>query len=63
MVARTADSEEQQIPSWTGFNTMTRGDEPVSQDVISYLLTINAPTTELTTVNEHFTSQKRSERD
>jgi len=53
VVARTADiEEEQRIPSWSGFNIMTRGDESVSQDVISYLPTINAPATELTTVNE-----------
>ena len=48
----TNAEDQQQIPSWTGFNIMTRSKEPVSKDVIAYLPTINAPATELTTVNE-----------
>ena len=43
----------QKIPSWTGFNTLARrGQESVPKDVVGYLPTINAPATQLTTVNE-----------
>ena len=43
----------QKIPSWTGFNILARrGHDIVSKDVVGYLSTINAPATQLTTVNE-----------
>ena len=40
------------MPSWTGFNIKTRDQVPISENVIGYLPTINAPATELTTVLE-----------
>ena len=40
------------MPSWTGFNIKTRDQVPISENVIGYLPTINAPATELTTVYE-----------
>ena len=44
--------QKQTMPSWTGFNIKTRDLILVSQDSIGYLLTINAPATELSTVLE-----------
>lgn len=52
ILARQANSECQTIPSWTGFNIRTREQASVSEDVVGYLPTINAPATELTTVFE-----------
>ena len=53
LAAQRTDAEDQQkIPSWTGFNIMTRSKEPVSKDVVAYLPTINTPATKLTTVDE-----------
>lgn len=46
--------QSQTIPSWTGFNIRIRDQVSVSEDVVEYLPTINAPTTELTTVFEIF---------
>ena len=43
---------DQQIPSWIGFNIKTRDQVALSQDVIQYLPTINAPASALTTVFE-----------
>ena len=40
------------VPSWTGFNIQSRDEEPIVEDVIGYLPTINAPATELSTVFE-----------
>lgn len=51
-LARQTDPENQTVPSWTGFNINTRDQEPVSQDIIGYLPTINSPATQLTTVFE-----------
>ena len=49
LAVRISDAEDQQqIPSWTEFNIMTRSKELVSKDVIAYLPTINTPATELT---------------
>ena len=39
-------------PSWTGFNILTRVGLDVTPDKIEYLPTINAPATELSTVQE-----------
>ncbi|KAL8567726.1 hypothetical protein ACOMHN_009034 [Nucella lapillus] len=44
--------EFQDIPSWTGFNIKTRDLVQVREDVVGYLPTINAPATELATVQE-----------
>ena len=53
LAARRTDAEDhQRVPSWTGFNIAPRSEEPVFKDVVAYLPTINAPATELTTVNE-----------
>ncbi|XP_035856522.1 uncharacterized protein LOC118494938 [Sander lucioperca] len=51
-LARQTDPENQTIPSWTGFNISTRDQEPISQDIVGYLPTINSPGTELNTVFE-----------
>ena len=42
----------QTVPSWTGFNIKTQNMIAVSQDVVEYLPTINAPATEMSTVLE-----------
>ncbi len=52
MLSRQTDSENQTVPSWTGFNILTRGQMLISEDIVGYLPTINAPATELTTVYE-----------
>ncbi|KAL8625537.1 hypothetical protein ACOMHN_014626 [Nucella lapillus] len=44
--------EFQDIPNWTGFNIKTRDLVQVREDVVGYLPTINAPATELATVQE-----------
>ena len=49
---RQTDTNAQKIPPWTGFNIKTRNQIIVSQDSIGYLATINAPATNMTTVNE-----------
>ena len=50
IIARQTDRDNQAIPSWTGFNIRTRDKVPISEDVVGYLPTINAPATELNTV-------------
>ncbi len=52
VLARQSKSDSQTIPSWTGFNIKTRDQESISEDVVGYLPTVNAPATELTTVYE-----------
>lgn len=52
VLTRISDHENQTISSWTGFNIKIRSDIAVSQDTVSYLPTINAPATEMSTVNE-----------
>ena len=54
LLARQKGIENQAIPSWTGFNIKTRDQVTVSQDVVHYLPTINAPATKLYTVFEIF---------
>ena len=51
-LARMSDPEAQAVSSWTGFNIQIRDDVTVVQDNIGYLPTINAPATQLSTVNE-----------
>ena len=50
MLSRQRDTENQDIPSWTGFNITTRDKVSVSRDVVQYLPTINAPATESPTI-------------
>lgn len=52
LLSRNANCYSQTIPGWTGFNIQTRDDETVSKDIVGYLPTINAPATEMKTVNE-----------
>ena len=52
LISRLVEGENQQTPSWTGHNIKSRSHEPVMQDVVGYLPTINAPATQLSTVNE-----------
>ena len=49
---RQTDVENQIVPSWTGFNIRTRNKTVITQDRLGYLPTINAPATDLSTVNE-----------
>ena len=51
-MARIWESENHSISSWTGFNIMTRNQVSVVEDNIGYLPTINAPATDISTVNE-----------
>lgn len=51
LLTRMLDHEDQSISSWTGFNIKIRSDIAVAQDTVSYLPTINAPATEMSTVN------------
>ena len=51
-LARMTYPEIQTIYSWTGFNIQIRDEVTVVQDIISYLPTINAPATKMSTVNE-----------
>ena len=56
LVTRISNPEEDQtISSWTGFNILVRNDKIVVQDTVGYLPTINAPATDMSTVNEVLT--------
>ena len=50
MIAREQETDNQTIASWTGFYIQTRRDIVISQDTVGYLPTINAPATEMATV-------------
>lgn len=50
-----SNPEDQTIASWTGFNILIRSNINVVQDTVSYLPTINAPSTEMSTVYEVLT--------
>lgn len=52
IIARSVHTLRQVIPSWTGFNIIMREAISVSRDVVSYMPTINAPATEMSTVAE-----------
>ena len=52
LLPRMSNLENQTISSWTGFNIQIRDDVNVIQDTVNYLPTINAPATEMSTVNE-----------
>ena len=47
-----ARQTEVHVTSWTGFNIRFRDEEPIFEDVVGYLPTINASATELNTVFE-----------
>ena len=51
LIARLVKGDNQRIPSWTGLNITFHSREPATQDVDGYLPTINAPVTQLSTVN------------
>jgi hypothetical protein len=38
--------------SWTGFNILSRDEVTVVEDIVGYVLTINAPATQMSTVKE-----------
>ena len=52
LLARMSMSEVQNICSWTGFNILSRDEVTVVKDTVGYLPTINAPATQISTVNE-----------
>ena len=52
LLARMSKPENQTISSWTGFNIQIRDNVVVIQDTVSYLPTINAHATAMSTVNE-----------
>jgi hypothetical protein len=52
MLTRTVQTERQMIPSWTAFGILTRDFVTILKDTISYLPTINAPATDMSTVQE-----------
>ena len=52
VMAHISEEEDQSISSWTGFNILTRGGITVLQDNIGYLYTINAPVTQISTINK-----------
>lgn len=51
-LTRLSDPANQTVSSWTGFNITIRSDITVNQDNVSYLPTISAPATDMSTVNE-----------
>ena len=50
LLARLHSSENQTIPSWTGFNILVRNKHVVAKDSLGYLPTLNAPATDMSTV-------------
>ena len=52
IITRENHKDAQSVPSWTGFNIKTRDAKRIQQDTLSYLPTIDAPATELSTVLE-----------
>lgn len=51
-LTRLSDTNNQSVSSWTGFNVKTSGNKGVQKDTVSYLPTINAPATQLSTVHQ-----------
>ena len=51
-LARLHSNGNPPMPGWTGFNISTRDRTEVKRDVVTYLPTINAPATDMKTVNE-----------
>ena len=56
LLARLHSSEDQTIPSWTGFNILVRNEHVVAKDSVGYLPTINAPATDMSTVYQVLTT-------
>ena len=52
LLSRNTDCLNQKIPGWTGFNIQARNDEEIPKDIVGHLPTVNAPATEMKTVNE-----------
>ena len=52
LLAHLHDTENQMVSSWIGFSIKTRDDVMVKLDKVGYLSTINAPSAELSTVQE-----------
>ena len=52
LLSQNTDCVNQTIPGWTGFNIQAHNDEEITKDIVGYLPTINAPATEMKTVNE-----------
>ena len=52
ILERLHAKEKQKASGWTGFNISVRNEVQVSQDVIGYLPSINAPATDVATVHE-----------
>ena len=52
ILVRLHAKEKQKASGWTGFNISVRNKVQVSQDVIGYLPTIDAPATDMATVHE-----------
>ena len=52
LLARIASPEHQTVSSWTGFNILSRDEVKAVQNSVGYLPTMNAPATQMTTVNE-----------
>lgn len=46
-LVRQVDDTNKSVSSWTGFNILTRDKVEVSQNVIGYMPTINAPATQI----------------
>ena len=55
LLACLHSSENQTIPSWTGFNILVRNKHVVAIDSVGYLPTINAPATDMSTVYQVLT--------
>ena len=56
LVWMTCRLHDLNIPSWTGFNILTRVNISIRPDTVVYLPTINAPATEMSTVFKFSTS-------
>ena len=52
LMTQSINSSDQVVSSWTGFNIMTRSHLKVEDYVVGYLPTINAPATDMCTVQE-----------
>ena len=55
LLARLHSSENQIIPSWTGFNILARNKLVVANDSVGYFPTLNAPATDMSTVYQVLT--------
>lgn len=58
VIARVLTPKDKLLPSWTGFNILVSDSSKIVHDSIAYLPTINAPATEMTTVQEILVQSK-----